>query len=154
MTTLTHPSPQAAFEAAVAAVESQDVTVHLNVMTCCRSCTDFGDLTNYVWTFGGQNLELVWDHRGRPQHREVLVNDCQCEDEEVDDDGTVVVEAYECEVCSGHTEEEEERLIAAALVYFYFDTTSAAATLRDAMLANGLTAEWDQNPMHAVTVTF
>lgn len=63
------------FEAAVAAVHAQGVTLKLNVMACCNGCAGPADIgltdetlatTPHAWTLGSQGNELVWDN-GKPR---------------------------------------------------------------------------------------
>jgi hypothetical protein len=137
------------FDAALQAVRADGMTVAVNVMTCCRSCTTYADMglaeeadgLPVAWHFGGQGHELAWDDDDHPVYLEEE-RGCYCEVLAEDDD--------ECDVC--HYGEALRCSRAADKVVFSFEPDeSVGCRVRDAFV-QGFGADWNGSLAQAVTV--
>lgn len=155
------------FNRAVETVRSEGVVFAVNVMTCCRSCTDYADLgmtvpteggevDNHAWAFGGQGECLLWDS-GQPRFKEEDDETCTCTEDEYDEDEdgneVLVYEGEECHLCRYGA--SPVRTTPAKRLYVYHggkDALVAASAVRDAFVAEGFVVVWNGSTADAVQV--
>lgn len=142
-------STETQFTTAVAESTAAGVPVRFNDESiCCRGCY-VEENPNEVFALS-QHGSIKF-HNGTAYYVESFEESCSCTEDEYNDEGEVILEGEDCDVCMGYADEQEHRTLIST-VYFYYQNPESARVFTEALTRNGIVAVWDGNPETAVGV--